>query len=122
MAPQSFELSDMPKGAEGPTFRAPWEATAFAIAVRLSEHGHFTWAEWVEVFSAEIKRAEAQDSFDAEHDDGADYYHIWLAALEKLILAKRLVGGQELETRHQYLIDHPVPHDHVARREPICVA
>ena len=31
---------------EGPVFQEPWEATAFAITVRLFEQGHFTWPEW----------------------------------------------------------------------------
>ena len=38
----------------GPVFNEPWEAEAFALAVHLSEAGHFTWPEWVEVFSQEI--------------------------------------------------------------------
>jgi nitrile hydratase accessory protein len=121
MLPQSFVLSDMPKDADGPVFRAPWEAMAFAIVVKLSEQGHFTWAEWVQIFSAEIKRAESHPSFDVELDNGNEYYHIWLAALEKMIVAKDLVQSHEVNMRRQHLIDNPVPHDHIARREPIRV-
>ena len=122
MSSESFVLGDMPKDTEGPVFRAPWEASAFAIAVKLSEQGHFSWAEWVEVFSREIKHAEARHGFDPAHDDGGEYYHIWLEALEKLIVSKKLVQHKELDERHHYLIDNPVPHDHVARREPVRIA
>jgi nitrile hydratase accessory protein len=111
----------MPKDTDGPVFRAPWEAMAFAIVVKLSEQGNFTWAEWVELFSAQIKHAESHHSFDPELDYGNEYYRIWLAALEKMIVSKNLVQSQEVNRRHQYLIDNPVPHDHITRREPIRV-
>ena len=29
-----------------PVFAEPWQAQAFALAVQLSEQGHFTWKEW----------------------------------------------------------------------------
>jgi nitrile hydratase accessory protein len=107
-----------PGDGDGPVFREPWEASAFAMAVALSKAGHFTWPEWVESLSSEIK------AHDAEHhdDDGHDYYHIWFAALEKLLASKQLLDQRSVDDRHQYLKDHPVPHDHVARREPVCVA
>lgn len=115
-------LGAIPHDDQGPVFNAPWEAKAFAMAVKLSELGHFTWAEWVDTFATEVHHAESHDDFDAEHDDGSAYYHTWLIALEKLLVHKNLVQDEELDARHQHLIDNPVPHDHVARREPICVA
>ena len=45
---------------DGPVFKAPWEASAFAIAVRLSEDGRFTWPEWVTHLSAEIEADQKQ--------------------------------------------------------------
>ncbi|MGH6819857.1 MAG: nitrile hydratase accessory protein, partial [Methylocella sp.] len=39
---------------DDPVFREPWEAQAFAMAVKLSEAGHFTWKEWAEALGAEI--------------------------------------------------------------------
>jgi hypothetical protein len=41
----------LPQDEDGPVFNQPWEAKAFALAVRLSEAGHFTWPEWVRIFS-----------------------------------------------------------------------
>jgi nitrile hydratase accessory protein len=121
MRPQQSELLGMPEDADGPVFRAPWEASAFAMAVKLSEQGHFTWKEWVATFSAEVKRFEQRDSFDPDHDDGSQYYQIWLAVLEKMIVSKSLINNQEVEARHQYLRDNPVTHAHVAQRKPVCV-
>ena len=36
----------IPRDAEGPVFREPWEAQAFAMALALHERGLFTWTEW----------------------------------------------------------------------------
>ena len=35
---------------------------------------------------------------------------------------KELLTKQAIDERHHYLIDNPVPHDHVARRMPIKIA
>ena len=48
----------IPTDAEGPVFRAPWEAQAFAMVVALHQAGHFTWPEWVATISAEIQQAQ----------------------------------------------------------------
>jgi nitrile hydratase accessory protein len=85
----------IPRDAEGPVFRAPWEAQAFAMAVRLHEAGHFTWKEWAERLAAEIADAKQR----GEHDDGSRYYHYWLAALEKVVDAKGLVAHDEIDRR-----------------------
>ena len=88
-------LPAIPRDAEGPIFRAPWEAQAFAMAVTLHERGHFTWKEWAARLANEIAEATAR----GEHDDGSRYYYHWLAALEKLVAEKRLVQTDELATR-----------------------
>jgi nitrile hydratase accessory protein len=88
-------LPGIPLGAEGPVFREPWEAQAFAMAVQLNERGIFTWSEWAAALAAEIKSAQAA----GDPDTGATYYHHWLAALERLATAKALTGTAELATR-----------------------
>jgi len=88
-------LPGIPRGAEGPVFREPWEAQAFAMAVALHERGRFTWTEWAEALAAEIKAAQAA----GDPDTGETYYRHWLAALEKLVAAKALADRGELETR-----------------------
>jgi nitrile hydratase accessory protein len=82
------------RDADGPVFAEPWEAQAFALAVQLSEAGWFTWKEWTEALSAQLKAA------DRDHpDDGSHYYEHWLAALEGLVAAKRLADPAALQRR-----------------------
>jgi nitrile hydratase accessory protein len=78
-------------------FRAPWEAQAFGMAVMLHERGHFTWTEWAAQLAEEIAAARTR----GETDDGKRYYHYWLAALEKLVAAKRIVLADELHARRE---------------------
>ena len=87
-------LPALPHDQDGPVFNEPWEAEAFALAVHLSEAGHFTWPEWVEVFSREIAAAQAP----GDPDVGNTYYHHWLNALEHICATKGLV---EPQARHQ---------------------
>ena len=35
-------LPPLPRDEEGPIFAEPWQAQAFALAVKLSEQGHFS--------------------------------------------------------------------------------
>ncbi len=86
------ELSQIPRDDEGPVFNEPWEASAFALAVRLSEEGHFTWPEWVAVLIEEIARAQRE----GDPDLGDTYYHHWVAALERLCSEKALVGQPDM--------------------------
>jgi nitrile hydratase accessory protein len=88
-------LPAIPRNAEGPVFRAPWEAQAFAIAVQLHARGVFTWVEWAAALADEIKAAQAA----GDADTGETYYRHWLAALERLVAVKALTNGAELEAR-----------------------
>jgi nitrile hydratase accessory protein len=83
----------LPCDADGPVFREPWEAQAFALAVRLQEQGLFTWDEWAQTLGAEI--AAAQKSGDL--DLGDTYYRHWLSALERLVVAKGAATRADLE-------------------------
>jgi len=86
------DLPGQPRDADGPVFAEPWQAQAFALTVRLHEQGAFTWSEWAEALSAELKAA-------GPADDGARYYDHWLAALERLVAAKRLAEPAQLQAR-----------------------
>lgn len=88
-------LPTIPRDADGPVFRAPWEAQAFGMAVALHESGRFTWHEWARYLADEIAAALAR----GERDDGTRYYHYWLAALEKIVADKGLVAAAEIMTR-----------------------
>jgi nitrile hydratase accessory protein len=88
-------LPRIPRDEEGPVFAEPWQAQAFAMAVRLSEQGHFTWKEWAVALAAELKAAEDR----GEPDDGTRYYEHWLATLERLVTAKALSNPNEMLAR-----------------------
>src|SRR5579883_1690337 len=64
------ELPAIPRDAEGPVFREPWEAQAFALVVKLHEQGHFTWPEWAALLAEEIAAAQRR----GEVDLGTTYY------------------------------------------------
>ena len=76
-----------------PVFRAPWEAQAFAMTVRLHEQGLFTWERWAATLAAEIARAQS----DGDPDLGDTYYHHWLGALERLTAEQGAATPEEQE-------------------------
>ena len=82
------ESQHIPKDADGPVFAEPWEAQAFAMAVKLNEAGVFGWSEWAETLGAELKAA-----------PGRPYYESWLAALERLAEAKGVTSREERAAR-----------------------
>jgi nitrile hydratase accessory protein len=86
-----------PESPNEPVFAEPWQAQAFALAVKLSEQGYFTWKEWSETLAAEIQAATAW----SENDDGSKYYEYWLAALERLAVRKGLTDPAALLARKQ---------------------
>src|ERR1700755_1978526 len=92
VAQATSALPDIPCDAEGPVFREPWEAQAFAMALMLHERGVFTCKEGAETLGAEIKRAQAA----GDPDTGETYYRHWLAALERLVAEKNLASTQLL--------------------------
>jgi nitrile hydratase accessory protein len=94
-------LPQLPRDAGGPVFAEPWQATAFALAVRLSAEGHFTWPEWAAALADELKAAAAR----GEPDDGSRYYHCWLAALERLVVTKGLSDPAALLARKEAWAD-----------------
>jgi nitrile hydratase accessory protein len=101
------EVPSIPCDAEGPVFREPWEAQAFAMALTLHDRGVFTWPEWAAALAAEIERAQAA----GDPDTGETYYRHWLATLEGLVAAK---GVSTRETLHRYRDAW----DHAADRTP----
>ena len=85
-------VAGIPRDDEGPVFRAPWEAQAFAMTLRLYQQGLFTWPEWAATLTAEIKRAQAA----GDPDTGDTYYQHWLAALERIVSEKGVTDDATL--------------------------
>jgi len=100
-------VPSIPCDAEGPVFREPWEAQAFAMTLALYARGLFTWPEWAATLGAEIKKA--QDLGDP--DTGETYYRHWLNAPERLISEKGITDRATLARYHDAW-------DHAADRTP----
>jgi nitrile hydratase accessory protein len=98
LSKSEFEsLPHLPKDDGGPIFAEPWEAQAFAMAVKLSDLGFFTWKEFAAALADELRAAASRGM----PDDGSQYYHHWLAALEQLVSTKGLITAEALSDRKQ---------------------
>jgi nitrile hydratase accessory protein len=95
------QLASLPQDGDGPVFREPWEAQAFAMALALHARGLFTWPEWAATLAAEIKRAQAA----GDPDTGETYYRHWLNALERLVAEKGVANAETLG-RYRDAWDH----------------
>lgn len=100
-------MPSIPHDTEGPVFREPWEAQAFAMTLTLFDRGLFTWAEWAATLGDEIKKAQAA----GDPDTGETYYHHWLAALERIVAAKGVTDARTLDRYYDAW-------DHAADRTP----
>ena len=102
LSKSEFEsLPRLPKDEDGPVFAEPWQAQAFAMAVKLSELGYFTWKEWAAALADELKAAVDRGA----PDDGSHYYEHWLATLERLVTSKGLSDPEALLARKEAWAD-----------------
>jgi nitrile hydratase accessory protein len=97
----AISVPGVPRDADGPVFREPWEAQAFAMTLALYDRGLFTWPEWAATLAEEIKRARAA----GDPDTGETYYRHWLNALERLVAHKGVADLATLK-RYQEAWDH----------------
>jgi nitrile hydratase accessory protein len=106
----------VPHDEQGPVFREPWEAQAFAMALALQQRGLFTWSEWAAALGEEIKRAQRA----GDPDTGETYYRHWLATLERLV-AEKGVASEETLGRYREAWDRAAdrtPHGTPIELEP----
>ena len=99
--PVPGEVPGLPCDSDGPVFREPWEAQAFAMTLALHRRGLFTWPEWAATLGAEIKRAQEA----GDPDTGETYYRHWLKALERLV-AEKGIASQDTLARYYRAWDH----------------
>ncbi len=107
-------LPHLPRDDEGPIFREPWQAQAFAMALALHERGLFAWKEWAAALTAQIDAAQAE----GDPDLGDTYYRHWVAALEALVVAKQAGSDAEL-ARLRAAWDHAA--DRTPHGQPIAL-
>lgn len=100
---------ELPNAEGRSVFPESWRRP-FAIVVAMFENKHYTWPEWVDYFSAELKpeghykssgkqkvKAAADSlSGNAEHIE-EHYTEHWIAACEKLLIAKGLLSKEEVD-------------------------
>ncbi len=75
------------------TFDAEWEGRVFGMAVALNDQGLYPWRQFRDELAAQIGAADAAP-------DPSTYYERFLAAFERLALARGLITPEELEQRH----------------------
>ncbi|MEH6834439.1 MULTISPECIES: nitrile hydratase accessory protein [Falsihalocynthiibacter] len=75
------------------TFEAPWHGQVFALTVALNESGVFAWPEWAQMFGARLALAGAAHPLDGSDD----YYRVWVATLEEMVVAKGMFAPDALE-------------------------
>lgn len=78
------------EGIDDPVFSEPWQAETFAMVLALHRKGLFSWSEWAEMLSAELKQPGVAA-------DGSDYYDCWLTAFERLLAAKGLAARHDVD-------------------------
>lgn len=86
----------IPREADEPVFREPWEARAFAMAVALNQAGLFSWKDWADALAAEIAKGDGR---------GEAYYLHWLATLEQMV-AGRGAASEAVLARYREAWDH----------------
>ena len=103
--PDPLAVGDLPQlphdAADEPVFAEAWQAQAFALVLELSRRGCFSWLEWTTALAAELKAAADR----GDVDDSAHYYDHWLAALERLVIAKELTEPATLLERKNAWIE-----------------
>ena len=71
-----------PKANGGLCFGAPWECTAFGVALALAKQSLFDWEDFRQEMIATIAAWEAEHGVD---DPSWNYYEIWLGVLETMV-------------------------------------
>src|SRR5215475_10338407 len=101
-------IPSIPHDANGPIFREPWEAHAFAMAIALYDRRLFTWSEWAAKLAEEIKKAQAN----GDPNTGETYYHHWLATLERIVAEKGVASAESLAQHYRAWerATHRTPH------------
>ncbi|PWI05478.1 nitrile hydratase accessory protein [Streptomyces sp. NWU339] len=108
-APLDVEGPAAPPRSNGElVFAEPWESRAFGMAVSLYEAGAFTWPEFQAALTARISAWEAGTAQGKPYN----YYRLWLAALEDVLVGLGAVSTDEVNARIQALAQRPQGHEH----------
>lgn len=94
-------MSRLDLSSDTRVFEAPWQAEAFAMVVALHERGLFSWNQWADALSTQVKAP-----------GGENYYAAWLAALENLLVSLKVTATPEVDalTEAWQRAAHATPH------------
>ena len=95
-------------------FAEPWESRAFGVALALHDAGVVDFEEFRARLIEEIGLGEASRG---PADGGYRYYERWLTALERTLLAERIVDPDDLDIARE-AIEREWDHDHGHPAEP----
>ncbi|GHK01348.1 nitrile hydratase accessory protein [Streptomyces sp. NPDC003753] len=113
-APLDIEGPAAPPRSNGElVFAEPWESRAFGMAVSLYEAGTVTWPEFQAALIARIRAWETTSA----PKESYNYYRLWLAALEDVLVRRCAVSADEVTARTRALAHRPSGHDH--RDDPV---
>jgi nitrile hydratase accessory protein len=89
----------LPTEDEEPTFDAPWQARAFALAVAVTDGDAPDWHAFQRELVAAIDDGVGEDREDTEEA----YYRGWLTAIETLLVERGTVDADALADRvHEF--------------------
>ncbi|MBC3194739.1 nitrile hydratase accessory protein [Pseudonocardia sp. C8] len=77
-------------------FTEPWEATAFGVAVALSDQGSYTWEHFRQRLMRVIAASEGCEA----------YYESWAKALEASVIDAGLISESDVRARMDTLLHH----------------
>lgn len=76
-------------------FQEPWEGRAFGLAVTLRDQGLLSWDAFRDRLIAAIAEADCRPTT----GERPGYYDNWLTALERLLVAERVLTMEEIDAR-----------------------
>jgi nitrile hydratase alpha subunit/nitrile hydratase accessory protein len=96
----SDRLADLDLGLDDrPTFDAPWQARAFAVAVALTDE-QYPWETFQRRLVEEVERDGVRDAVgEKDTDPERAYYEQWLRALERFVVEEGLLTSEEFHRR-----------------------
>ena len=90
----------LPRQSGELVFQDPWEGEVFAIAVALCEQGSYPWSDFQSHLISQITAAEQQE---LSLESRPTYYECWLAALEELLVEKKILVKKKIDNRAIWL-------------------
>jgi len=90
----------LPRQSGELVFQDPWEGEAFAMAVALCEREEYPWSDFQQKLITQIAAA---DQPDISPETRPTYYECWLAALEALLVEKKILAKKKIDNRATWL-------------------